>query len=590
MTLPATQRALLVLLLAIGLLIMPFPVAAAMADHDRIAWFPLLIGLGGGLALFLAGLEQLADGLKKAAGESMKTMLARLTTNRVTGALTGAVVTGMLNSSSITTVLVVGFVTAGIMSLSQSVGIIMGANIGSTVTAQILAFNISQYALLPIAIGFFLIFTERSERLKYIGMVTMGIGLVFFGMAIMSDAMAPLRSHEPFLELLKKMSNPYLGIIVGALFTGIVQSSAATVGIAIALASEGFLTLEAGIALALGANIGTCITALLAGVGKPPEAVRAAVVHITFNIAGVLVWLFFIPHLAELAVRLSPSYPELSSTAQLAAEVPRQIANANTLFNIINTCLFLPFTGVFAWAASKLVPDRQPEPGPIQPIFLDESLIGVPTVALEHVRMELARASELVLAMFDRIKDALPHDDIKQIQSLIKEDDKIDILDAACIEFLSKIRKQQLTTAESLEHQTLMVTSVALEHLADVIEKDLVDLGEEAIKLQHVRSKETIRLTDGLYQCIRDCLDMLVHVLRDHDQEAARVILRRHKMMKTLTRELMARKSYRFGYDDRAALRTARIEISMSDKLNRMYQLIRTITEENLKKSQRADQ
>ncbi|MCP4001426.1 MAG: Na/Pi cotransporter family protein, partial [Gammaproteobacteria bacterium] len=203
-------------------------------------------------------------------------------------------VTGVLNSSSVTTVLVVGFISAGVMNLTQSVGVIMGANIGSTITAQLLAFNLSAYALLPIAVGFFMIFTAKREKVKFLGMMLMGLGLVFFGMGIMSSAMTPLRSYQPFMDFLARMERPLLGILAGAVFTGLVQSSAATVGIAIAMATEGLLSLPGGIALALGANIGTCVTALLAALGKPAEAVRAAIVHIFFNILGVLIWLPFI--------------------------------------------------------------------------------------------------------------------------------------------------------------------------------------------------------------------------------------------------------------------------------------------------------
>ena len=458
----AMKRIFLLFSTAILFLILGSPVQAAQNGSD-IEWFTLFMKLAGGLALFLGGLEQLADGLRRAAGDTLKTMLAKLTTNRVSGALTGAVVTGILNSSSITTVLVVGFVTAGVMTLSQSVGVIMGANIGSTVTAQILAFNISKYALLPIAVGFFMIFTSKNETMKYGGMMLMGLGLVFFGMAIMSDAMSPLRTYQPFIDLLKRMENPFLGILAGAVFTGLVQSSAATVGIAIALASEGFLTLEAGIALALGANIGTCVTALLAAIGKPPEAVRAAVVHIAFNIAGVLLWFFFIDQLAAVATSISPESPELQGSARLAAEVPRQIANANTMFNIINTCVFLPFTPLFARIATRLVPDKPPPPGPIQPAFLDDSVLNVPSIALERVRQELVRITEIVLSMFQQIAIALQNNDTKQVHALIREDDKVDLLEAASLEYLSKIRQQQLTAAESDEHQALMVSAVALE-------------------------------------------------------------------------------------------------------------------------------
>ena len=205
-------------------------------------------------------------------------MLSKLTTNRIMGSITGAAVTGLLNSSSVTTVLVVSFVTAGVMSLQQSISVIMGANIGSTVTAQILAFNVSRYALLPVIIGFFMMFMAKRSTIRNWGMMIMGLGMVFFGMSMMGDAMYPLRGFQPFLDMLQKMENPLLGILAGAVFTGLVQSSAATVGIAIAMAAGGLLSLEAGIGLALGANIGTCVTALMAAIGKPPEAVRVAMV------------------------------------------------------------------------------------------------------------------------------------------------------------------------------------------------------------------------------------------------------------------------------------------------------------------------
>ena len=230
--------------------------------------FTLSMGLFGGLALFLFGLDQLSEGLKQAAGDRLQTLLTRLTATRFLGVLTGALVTGVLNSSSVTTVLVVSFVTAGIMSLPQSVAVIMGANIGSTVTAQLLAFNVSAYALLPVAVGFFMLFAGKMGGIRSWGMMLMGLGLVFYGMGVMGDAMKPLRSYEPFVRALAAMERPLYGIIAGAIFTALVQSSAATVGLAIAMASESLLSLHAGVALALGANIGTCATALIASLGK----------------------------------------------------------------------------------------------------------------------------------------------------------------------------------------------------------------------------------------------------------------------------------------------------------------------------------
>ena len=317
-----------------------------VAEPASIDTFKLLMNLFGGLALFLFGIDQMSDGLKAVAGNRMATLLGSMTRNRFLGGITGAFVTAILNSSSVTTVLVVGFTTAGIMTLQQSIGVIMGANIGSTMTAQIVAFNVTQYAMLPITIGFGMIFFGKNESTKHGGAMLFGLGLLFGGMGIMSSAMYPLRSFEPFLDLMAQMENPLLGILVGAAFTALVQSSAATTGIAIVMAAEGLMSLPAGIALALGANIGTCATALLAAIGKPVAARRAAGAHVLFNVLGVLIWLPFIGLLAQLATAASPMHPELVGAARMAEEVPRQIANAHTIFNVANTVIFIWFTGV----------------------------------------------------------------------------------------------------------------------------------------------------------------------------------------------------------------------------------------------------
>src|SRR5262245_9094620 len=404
---------------------------------SNLNWFALAMGLFGGLALFLYGLDQLSEGLKQAAGDSLNRLLTRLTSNRFLGALTGALITGILNSSSVTTVLVVGFVTAGVMSLAQSVAVIMGANIGSTVTAQLLAFNLSAYALLPIAIGFFMLFVSKRAKVRYWGMIVMGLGLVFYGMGVMSDAMKPLRSHEPFVQALAKMENPLFGILAGALFTGLVQSSAATVGLAIALASEGLLSLPAGSALALGANIGTCVTALFAALGTPVEAVRAAVVHVGFNVLGVIVWLPFLGTLARLAIAISPSENQLDASARLAAEVPRQIANANTVFNVINTVRFIGFNGWFASLATRLVSGRKRHVVLVRPKFLDPASLDIPAIALENVRQELGHLGDIVRTMlvdFPPERGAVTVDTIANILHLGK---KVEILESAVIEFLA---------------------------------------------------------------------------------------------------------------------------------------------------------
>ena len=354
--------------------------AATPAGAASLQAGMMTVGLFGGLALFLYGMEQMTEALKAAAGRGLQSILARLTTNRFSGALIGALVTAVIQSSSVTTVLVVGFVSAGLMTLNQSIGVILGANIGSTVTAQIIAFNVTRYSLLIVAVGFAMTFIGQRERVKQYGHIFFGFGLLFLGMGIMSEAMAPLRSYPPFLTLMAQMANPLLGIAVGAVFTALVQSSAATTGIVIVIASQGFVPLTAGIALALGANIGTCVTAMLATIGKPRAALRAAAVHVLFNVVGVLLWFGFIGQLAQLTRILSPLHPELTGLARLAAETPRQIANANTLFNLVNTLLFIGFTPWIGQLVSRIFPDRsRREDQPlIVPKYLDEHLLENP--------------------------------------------------------------------------------------------------------------------------------------------------------------------------------------------------------------------
>lgn len=540
-------------------------------------WFVLGMSLFGGLALFLAGLELLSEGLKKAAGQALRRALERLTTNRFLGALTGAFVTGVLNSSSVTTVLVVGFVTAGVMTLAQSVGVIMGANIGSTVTAQILAFNLSAYALLPVAVGFFMMFAGRSERMRHSGMMVMGLGLVFYGMGVMSDGMKPLRAYEPFLTLLRNIERPGLGVLVGALFTALVQSSAATVGIAIALAGEGLLSLPGGITLALGANIGTCVTALLAALGKPTEAVRAAVVHLSFNVLGVVLWLPLIPALSDLAVWASPSSPGLQGTVRLAAEVPRQIANANTLFNVLNTFIFLGFTGAFARLAVWVVPDRGAPPGVIvAPEFLDEAALKAPALALQRVRLELGRAGAIALDMLEEVGPALWERDLARLEMIVRRDDEVDVLQAEILGYLGRIRQSLLTERESLEHQQLMAATVTLEGLADVVETDLVRLIEK-VGDSGIAPDEISPIVEGIYRSVCRAVGLAVQAIRDDDQRAAAEVIAMKSAIREQAQLLVEAHAARLAAPNEDFILAMRVRMEAADQLQRVYDLARRI-------------
>ncbi len=561
-----------------------FAVEPGIAEESP-DWLQLTLGLFGGLALFLGGLQLLSEGMTKAAGQTMKTVLAKLTTNRFKGALTGAFITGVLNSSTVTTLLVVSFISGGMMSLSQSVGVIMGANIGSTVTAQLLAFDLAAYSLGPVAIGFFMLFTAKQDKVKYYGMMIMGIGLVFYGMGLMSSAMTPLRSYEPFLDILKTLENPMAGILAGAIFTAIVQSSAATVGIAIAMASEGLLALPAGIALALGANIGTAVTTALMGIlsAKSTEAVQASVVHVAFNVLGTLIWLPLIWLLVDMAIWVSPTSPGLEGTARAASEVPRQIANANTPFNVINTLLFIGFTGWFAKLAERIVPERKLAEGIIaEPKFLDDAALHAPSVALQQVRMELGRVGAIALGMLQEVRPALDNRDLDHLDEIARRNDEVDILVAEILNYLGKVRKGMLTEEESHEFQALMTATDNIESLADVIKTNVVSLARRAVAVNTASGEETREMLIELYTSVLKSVELTVQAVRDTDQLAAESVLVMKETLREQADRLLSRKAERLTADDPDYLELVRLQMSFVDQMRRIYTLVKRIAKVSL--------
>lgn len=542
-------------------------------------WEVMSMGLFGGLALFLFGIEQMSDSLKTVAGDKMRQILSKLTTNRVTGAITGAIVTAVVQSSSVTTVLVVGFISAGLMSMSQSIGVIMGANIGTTITAQIVAFKVTKYALLMITIGFSMLFFSKQSKIKHYGNMLMGLGMIFFGMSIMSDAMYPLRSYQPFLDLMVEMNNPFLGILVAAGFTALVQSSSATTGIVIVMASQGFITLPAGIALAFGANVGTCVTAMLAAIGKPREALRAAVVHVLFNILGVLVWLGFIDQLAQIVTVISPSHLELSGIDRLSAETPRQIANAHTIFNIANTLIFISFAGVFARLVETLVPDRplEEEAILIEAQHLDDELVSTPSLALNNARLELANMAEIVEEMYKYSLAAAIYNSKEELEELAAMDDKVDILHHKIIAYLGKITSHTLSETESTELSHLFEIANTLESIGDLIEKDMVELGKLRISEQLTISDQTAKVLKPIHKLISDTLASSHQVIISENKEAAEFVVEMNKKVNELVIIAHHNQAKRLVADEDKRVQTYSLEVEVIDKLKRTYYLIKRI-------------
>ncbi len=538
----------------------------------------IIVGLLGGLALFLYGMEQMTDALKIIAGGRMKNLLAQLTTNRFKGVFTGAFVTAIIQSSSVTTVLVVGFVSAGLLTLSQSIGIIMGAEIGTTITAQIIAFKVTKFALALIAVGFAMQFFSRTKRRRQYGLMVMGFGLIFFGMNQMSSATSPLRSYQPFIDLMGQLDNLFLAVLTGAIFTALVQSSSATIGIIIVLAGQGFIPLETGIALTFGANIGTSITAVLASIGKPREAVQTAMVHVSFNVLGVFLWFGFIDQLAMLVRNISPVAEGLTGTAKLAAETPRQIANAHTIFNVTNTFIFIWFTKPLEWLVRHLVPDR-PSYGSaaIMPKYLDEHLLATPEMALERVRLELKRLGKYTLRMVRHALPTVMRGTEDELEQLGRMDDNVDTLYQAIIDYMRLLSREDMLRAQSQHLSEYMNIANDMENIGDMIETNMVEAGSERLKYNVEMSEATQEAFKALHDQVCWAVEHAFEAMATSDKSLAQEVRAAKPEINRLADEADRHLAYRLAADEPNRLATFRVESDIIEYLKRVYYFAKRI-------------
>jgi len=494
----------------------------------------IIFGLLGGLAVFIYGMNMMSECLQKAAGEKMKSILALLTKNPVLGVIAGALTTAVLQSSSATTVMAIGFVSAGLMTLPQAISIIFGANIGTTMTAQIIAFKISDYIYIIIFIGFLISFIAKSEKAKSIGQTIFAFGLLFLGIETMGDVMKPLASSPVFTNLIGKVAHiPVLGVFVGTLMTLVVQSSSATIAVLQNFASQpgpdgvtSILGLAGAIPILLGDNIGTTITALLASIGQTKDAKRTAVAHCIFNISGCLLFIWFVKPFAALIQYISPKGPEIQV-------ISRQIANAHTIFNITMTLIWVCLINFMVKIVMTLIPDgKAVDMDPAKPVFLDDKIISQPAAALQLVAKEILRMSEMVKVAVGETITIVKTEEISRLEDLEEKGQQIKTLTESITEYLAA-----LFSAGTMTEQQASQTASLMYVLSDV--ERMGTLSVEVARCVREKAENKYKYTpeamDELQKSLRTLAKMFEDSIKalqgDESVQIEKLIKRKDKIM-----------------------------------------------------------
>ncbi|ACO85914.1 Na/Pi cotransporter family protein [Clostridium botulinum] len=490
--------------------------------------FAMLTGLIGGLGLFIYGMNLMGDGLQNVAGERVKVFFEKVTSNPIKGVLTGVVVTGVIQSSSATTVMVVGFVNAGLMTLTQAAGVIMGANIGTTVTGQLVAFNVTAGAPLFVGVGTAIVLFAKKKKTKEIGNIILGFGILFMGMEIMKEAMAPLGQSEAFKSLALSLShNVFLGIVVGMGMTAIVQSSSATIGILIALSSNGVLPLSAALPILFGDNIGTCVTALLASIGASKNARKAALFHLTFNVIGTVIFAFI----------LVPLTPFVRIVTNLTpGDVGRQIANAHTMFNLINTFIQIWFIKYIVAFVNKMIPGSDPYEK-MAPKYIDERLLENPTIAINQTIKEVVRMANKAKENLQLSIDAFEKNDLELVSKVYENEKLINILNKSITTYLVKLNNLKLSDKQLNLVGSMFHVVNDIERIGDHAE-NIIDLTSEKIEKRIQFSDDAAYDIKHLFNYTLDSLTRTIEGFESNDVERSQSVMYIEEKIDSLEEQL----------------------------------------------------
>lgn len=455
-----------------------------------------VLKLLGGLALFLYGMNKMSEGLEEAAGNKLKKILERLTSNRFMGIIVGALITAVIQSSSATTVMTVGFVNSGLMKLEQAVWVIMGANIGTTITGQLVALDIGTIAPLIAFIGVIIIMIAKEQRMSCVGEIVTGLGVLFIGMKYMGDAMAPLRESQKFISIMTSFSNPFYGIMAGMIFTAIIQSSSASIGILQTLAVSGLIGFDGAVYVLFGQNIGTCITAIFASIGANKNAKRTTVIHLLFNIIGTCIFVpicIFLP-ITDIVASWTPD------------NIAGQIANMHTVFNIATTLVLAPFGIYLTKLAIKILPGEDEKEAKMQLKYVNEHNIGGTAIAISEIYHEVGHM--LIIAM-ENVKDAFEtiiQDTDKNLKIINEKEEYLDYLNTEITRYISKVSAYEVPEKDANKINTLFKITGDIERIGDHalnIAEYILIIEEKDIKLTSDAKRELLRLRNNILESLK---------------------------------------------------------------------------------------
>ena len=526
-----------------------------------------IFALIGGLAIFLHGMIMMNKNLTSIAGEKMKSVMLTLTKGKVRGYLTGLGITMVNQSSSATTVLEAALVGAGLLTFQQSLAVTLGAELGSTFLPQLVAFpSITKFSTIIIAIGFFASISTKTKKGKHTAMTILGFGLLFMGMDMMSGSLKPLRSYQPFLNLMMKVEAPILGIIVGVLFTMIIQSSGATTGLTIAMAMAGTISLEQAVPINLGAAVGTCITAVLGSLALNWEAKRSAYIHIMFQLIGVI-WIFILLSIPYHGERLYIYLVKLFCLKVLGTDsLAREIAMAFTFMPAINHIIVFPTLKWIVMAFNKMCPPREADK-PFGAKYVNDSLIDESVdISLEMAKKEILRVAEIITGMFDGVRKAFDSKEEKFVYELCQEDSKVDLLHRTIIPFLAKISQKELEKKESERSINYLYIENELESIGDVIDKNIMPLAGKMIEQNLTFSEEGLKELDHFHKKIMKNLNLLLEALKGEDPVIAKKIKEKYSDLDSESYKELHIERLHLGLKE--SLQTSSVHLDLLNYLN----------------------